>query len=285
MSNKVSIIVTIYNQENYLTETVESAINQTYNDKEIICIDDCSTDSSFQILQKLKEKYPQIKILKNKTNHGVVYTRNKAINLASGEYILPLDADDIIDPTYVEKAANILNSEPTVGIVYCKAQYIGGKNGPWELMSFDKETILLKNIIFSCALFRKSDFIKFGGYKEYMNLGWEDYDLWLSFIENGLDVYRIDEILFSYRKNNNETLSTIAENNKNTNRKKIIKNHIDLYLNSQMFMDRLYHPVLYNKDKLERETKKHKKYKKLFNTFLIISILEFLIIILRFICS
>ena len=72
------------------------------------------------------------------------------------------------------------------------------KNTYWNLKDFDKSNILYDNCIFCSALFRKSDFIKAGKYKDYMQYGCEDYDLWLSFIEQGFEVHRIDEILFNY---------------------------------------------------------------------------------------
>ena len=87
-------------------------------------------------------------------------------------------------------------------MVYCKARFFGVNNCNWDLPVFDLDDFLFDNCIFCSALFRKSDFLKAGGYKPYMVYGLEDYELWISFIELGLKPYRIDKILFNYRKTN-----------------------------------------------------------------------------------
>lgn len=127
---------------------------------------------------------------------------------------MPLDADDIIEPTYVEKAVKILDNNPNIGIVYCKAKIFGNYDKYWNLKPFNKSDILYENCIFCSALFRKSDFIKIGGYNNNMKYGCEDYDLWLSFIEQGLEVFQINEILFSYRQYDETSRTTISLKNK-----------------------------------------------------------------------
>ena len=272
---KVSVIITCYNKEPYLEEAVLSAINQTYKDIEIIFIDDCSTDNSIEKIKALKQKYPQIVIIQNEENKGVVYSRNRAIEESSGEYILPLDADDIIDATYVEKAVKILDDNPDIGIVYCKAMLFGAINGEWLLNEYSDD-IIFNNCIFCTALFRKSDFERFGKYKEYMNEGWEDYDLWLSFIENGVKVYRINEILFKYRQT--EESRTSSANAKDIKlRRLLIKKHVDLYVNNDEFMNRVFY--LNATEKINHLTQKVNKYKKRTKIISIVAISEFVILI------
>lgn len=272
---KVSVIIPIYNKGDFLKECIQSVLNQTFKDIEIVCIDDASTDNSYSVLKQLSENNKQIITYQNIENKGVVYTRNYAIEMSSGEYILPLDADDKIEPTYIEKAVKILNENPDIGIVYCKADYIGLKNEKWDLPDFDKEKILFENCIFCSALFRKSDFYNAGKYKERMNQGWEDYDLWLSIIENGLYAYRIPEILFHYRKTEQETRSDKTNAKKIKIYKDLIKNHLDLYLNSDEFINRIFSPWENKESK-----KKYKKYKNLFKISLILIILLFAILII-----
>ena len=99
MSKLVSIIIPCFNQEKFISDAIMSAENQTYKDIEIVFIDDCSTDASLEVVNELKKKYTNIVVLKNETNLGVVDSRNKAIDVAKGFYILPLDGDDTIEPT------------------------------------------------------------------------------------------------------------------------------------------------------------------------------------------
>lgn len=98
---KVSIIIPIYNSENYIEKCVESIVNQSYRNIEIILINDGSTDNSLEKIKKLSIKHSNIRFFDQK-NHGVSYSRNKGIQYASGEYVMFVDNDDYIDEDYVE---------------------------------------------------------------------------------------------------------------------------------------------------------------------------------------
>ena len=266
---KVSVIIPCYNQSKFVQEAIESVIKQTYSNIEIVCINDGSTDNSSQVIQKLVQKYRQIVFFDEKDNCGVIYARNTAINAATGEYILPLDADDTIEPEYIEEAVKVLDNSPDTGIVYSKARLFGTQNKEWKLPDYSKSNILYANCIFVSAMFRKSDFISIGGYKEYMKDGYEDWDLWLSFIEKGFNVHRIDKILFNYRKYNDSNRTAKIDKPKMIDiYKNIIKNHIQLYLQDDSFATNIFFST----------EKKLKKYKKLFFCALISNI--FLIIII-----
>ena len=228
----VSVIVPIYNSEEFITETIESIINQSYKNLEIILINDGSTDNSKQICRKYLAKDSRI-IYIEKENGGVVAARNDGIAKATGEYILPVDSDDIIEKTYIEKAVDIITKNDKIGIVYCKAEFIGAKTGYWDLPEFTIANILKDNCIFATALFKRTDWIKVGGYKEYVKNSTEDYDFWLSLIENGSKVYRIPEILFKYRIRENSR-STKAQYDKAA----IIKFHKQLYQDNFRLLER-----------------------------------------------
>jgi len=271
MSKKVSIIIPCYNHENSVKEAIESALNQTYQNIEIVCVNDCSSDNSSEVIKKLAQKYKNILFIDLNENKGIVKTRNMAIKASSGEYILPLDADDIIEPTYVEKAVKILENNSDIGIVYCKAKFFGNKNEYWNLPEYNLNTFLYVNCIFNCALFRKSDFLHAGMYKENIRNGQEDWDLWMSIIELGLKPYRINEILFSYRQHNNERSNLVLKDNNWKN--EIIKNHINLYIKDDNFKNR----VFYDSNKAE---KKLKKYKKIYTVLFVALILQFIAILI-----
>ena len=99
---KVSVIIPVYNVEPYLKEALDSVINQTLREIEIICIDDCSTDNSYNILEEYAKKDNRIIIIKNEENLGVGISRNKGIRLSKGEYIGFVDGDDYIVNNYFE---------------------------------------------------------------------------------------------------------------------------------------------------------------------------------------
>lgn len=103
---KVSVIVPVYNTEKYLKRCLDSLVNQTLKEIEIIIINDCSPDNSKQILNKYEKKYNNVKVFHNKTNKGIGYNRNFGIEKATGEYIGFIDSDDYVDMTMYEKLYN-----------------------------------------------------------------------------------------------------------------------------------------------------------------------------------
>ena len=103
---KVSIIIPVYNRENYLPKALDSAVNQTLKDIEIICIDDCSTDNSLGILKEYASKDNRIIVLEQKENQGQGVARNRALDIAKGEYIMCLDSDDWLELNACELAYN-----------------------------------------------------------------------------------------------------------------------------------------------------------------------------------
>lgn len=103
---KVSIIVPVYNTEKYLRRCLDSLVNQTLKDIEIIIIDDKSPDNSILIIKEYENKYDNIKVIHNKTNKGIGYNRNLGIKKASGKYIMFIDSDDYVDITLCEKLYN-----------------------------------------------------------------------------------------------------------------------------------------------------------------------------------
>jgi len=268
---KVSIIIPCYNKAPYVAEAIESALRQTYKNMEIICVNDASTDTSADIIKDYATKHDNITFIDFKKNKGVIEARNTAIEKATGEYILPLDADDIIADTYVEKAAKVLSSQPDIGIVYCKAEMFGKKNKPWNLPAYQFPDILYRNCIFCTALFRKSDFIKAGGYKPDMTEGCEDWDLWLSLIENGCGVYRIDEVLFKYRRLDGLSRNDIV--GLNDDWKEILFNHHrDSYLKDKGLIKKIFSDT----ELAKTLVKKLKKYKRLYT----LSLASFFVLLL-----
>ena len=182
---KVSVIIPCYNQGRFVDEAVASVRAQSFQDYEIIIVDDGSTDGSAAILQGYNEE--KICVLST-SNQGLASARNNGIQKASGKYILPLDADDAIQPTYLEQGVQLLEENENLGIVYCRAALFGAVETEWNLPEYSLSEMLLDNVIFCSALFRKSDWQAVGGYDPGMVYGWEDYDFWLSLIELGREV-------------------------------------------------------------------------------------------------
>lgn len=193
----VSIVIPCYNAGTHLTEAVESAVAQTWPAVEVIVVDDGSTDqTTLDILDE--PSWPRTRIYRQH-NAGPAAARNRAIREAQGDYILPLDADDTIEPDYVTKAVAVLDASPSVGCVYCKARKFGAEEGPWELPPYTAQELAVDNVIFVTALYRKEDWQTVGGYNERLRHGMEDYEFWLKLVGLGRQVVQLDECLFNYR--------------------------------------------------------------------------------------
>ena len=194
---KISVIIPCYNQGQYLDEAVDSVLEQTFRDFEIIVVNDGSKDNFTTDLLDSYQK-PQTTVI-HTTNQGLASARNNGIKAAQGEYILPLDADDKIGKEYLAEAVKVLDNNPGIGIVYCGAEVLGKPGKKWALPEYSLEEMLIDNIIFCSSFFRRQDWEAVGGYDPAMTYGWEDYDFWLALIEKGLLVYKIPQVLFFYR--------------------------------------------------------------------------------------
>jgi glycosyltransferase involved in cell wall biosynthesis len=220
---KVSVIIPCYNQGEYLEEAVNSVLNQTFSDFEIIVVNDGSDETS-TICMLENFRRPKTRVI-HTPNKGLAAARNNGIAHARSPYILPLDADDKIGSSYLEQGTAILDQEKDVGIVYCLAEKFGAKVGPWVLPEFSPERLCIENMIFCSALFRRSDWQRVGGYNTIMKYGWEDWDFWLSLVERGRRVVKIPDILFWYRVSKESMTRTMTYRQKLLMMSQLIVNH------------------------------------------------------------
>ena len=196
---KISVVIPCYNTEKYLAESLESVMNQTFTNIEIICLDDGSTDRTPKILKKYAKQDDRIKIITQK-NAGVVTARNRAIAAAKSEYIYPFDSDDIITPDCLEKLYGAMINGRGDIITSRVVRFSDHRRGELFLPKPTKSNMVIHNCLVNAALFRKKDFEEVGGYDLAFNDGIEDYDLWMNFMfKHNKKVYRVPEILFYYR--------------------------------------------------------------------------------------
>ena len=149
-------------------------------------------------IKEIEKKGQFIKVI-NQKNQGVVSSRNNAIRMAKGTYIFPLDGDDKIAPTCLSQLYEaIINNRGDV--IYSGGMYFGNVSGPLELMKPTKLNMCIGNRVCVSALYRKEDWVKYGGYDEIMNEGLEDWEFWLNFVKENKTFYKVEEPLFFYRK-------------------------------------------------------------------------------------
>jgi glycosyltransferase involved in cell wall biosynthesis len=196
---RVSVIVTCYNLGRYLDEAVESVFAQTFQDWELLIVDDGSTDPSTRQLLARYDR-PRTRVLGTAENRGLPAARNLGIAHACGEYLCALDADDKLAPTYFEKAVRRLESDPSLTFVSCWLQAFGDEEWVWKRDRCDLVTLLAECTVNGPSLVRRSAVLALGGYDATMREGNEDWDLWISLVERGHRGAVLPEVLFYYRR-------------------------------------------------------------------------------------
>lgn len=210
--SKISVVIPCFNHGEYILEAILSVQSQTYLNWEAIIINDGSFDPhTINILNNLRVSKVQVI---HTENNGLSSARNTGISYANGEYILPLDADDKIAPTYMEKAIQAFEQNPDLKLVYCRGRYFGLKS---DVIPYAAKPLLIKdllqyNYIFNSAFYRKKDFIACGGYSEEMKGGWEDWDLWIRLLKNDMKLFQIPEELFFYRVKESSMIESLKSN-------------------------------------------------------------------------
>lgn len=223
-----TIIITNYNKAPFLKESIDSALNQNFEDFDVLITDDGSTDESMNIINEYQNN-PKTSII-FKENEGVITTRNRAINEAKGKYIVQLDGDDKLDVDFLKLTVPVLEKKEKVGIAYCLTEFIGAKSGLWNLGEYSIEKELITNQIVITALFRKDDYLKTEGYSNDFQKGYEDWDFWLSIIELGKEVRQINQVGFYYRILSNSRNHSFNPETEKELKSKIYRRHIKLYL-------------------------------------------------------
>ncbi|MDR2075668.1 MAG: glycosyltransferase family 2 protein [Desulfovibrio sp.] len=197
---RVSVVIPCYNDGKYLPEAVASVKAQTYPELEIVIVDDHSTAQDTQdILSAMKQAGCTV-LTAPEGKKGAAAARNAGIARATGDFILPLDADDKIDPTYIDKAVAAFKADPALVICGCGVRFFGLRGHAFAQPPLTLTALILEDykLVASC-LYRKSDWERVGGYDESLALGKEDMIFWLDLLEAGGGVAVLPEELFFYR--------------------------------------------------------------------------------------
>ena len=203
MSPLISIVIPCYRHGKFLADAIDSALSQTHPDIEVVVVNDGSPDNTAAVCASFGNRIRYVE----QGNKGLPAARNEGILAASGEYILPLDADDLLHERYVEKTLPVIESDAGIGYVYARpVLFYGDKDQarsvgvPGEFNEWDSRRLLLKNLSCCTGIFRRKDWETVGGYSGEMVYGYEDWDLWLSIVELGRIGKGLDEPLFFYRQ-------------------------------------------------------------------------------------
>jgi glycosyltransferase involved in cell wall biosynthesis len=200
---KVSVVIPCYNYAQHLPDAVCSVIAQTCTDWELIIVNDGSEDDTVAVAERLIREFSYLPMpisLVDKPNGGVSDARNAGIGASRGAYVLPLDADDVIADTMLEKTLAVLEECPDVGIAYTDL-YAFEPGLPHAVVQFPEyrfDLLCRKQILFYCSLFRRHVWEEVGGFDTALP-AMEDWEFWISCGERGFQARRIPEPLFGVR--------------------------------------------------------------------------------------
>jgi hypothetical protein len=228
MQSLISIIIACYNDSDFIEKAVQSALNQTYPNIEIIVVDD---GSDAKTKAKLKDLETRITKLITQDNQGQSVARNNAIKQAHGEFILNLDSDDFFEPTFCEKAVQKFQEDSNIKIVTCLANRFNTKGSidVFTPRGGDISHFLFANSALGSSMFKRQDWKATGGYEEQLPiLGFEDWEFYIQLLKHEGYAYVLNEVLFHYQVRENSTTDRIRDL-KLEKYKHIIFKHQDLY--------------------------------------------------------
>lgn len=202
MNPKVTVLIPVYNGEKYLHEALDSILNQSFKDFELLIIDDASADTSAAIIQSYSD--PRIRLFKNEQNLGIAATLNQGMHLSRGKYIARMDCDDISHPSRLKKQVAFLDRNPDVAACGTFIKTLGEVKSRTLIYPKYSEEIQC-TLLFGSALahpsvmFRKTSLeaqcLLYDENQKYV----EDYELWVRLLEHGLKLTNLGEVLLTYR--------------------------------------------------------------------------------------
>ena len=196
----ISIVIPVYNQVEHLANCLISIKKQTYNNYEIIVVNDGSKDNIIKVIEKFKQIFGHKLSYLEQENLGASAARNKGAKFARGEYIIFCDADVIMEPNMLELMLKTLKENPRAS--FCYSSFIWGHK-KFKLWPFDAEKLKIMPYITTTSLVRRNDF---PGFDETLKK-FQDWDLWLTMLERGHAGIWADQVLFKVAVGGQQTMS------------------------------------------------------------------------------
>jgi len=212
MNDLISIVLPVYNGERFLRESIESVLNQTYKNWELIIVDDCSTDNTSSIAKEYENKDARVHYYKNEKNLRLPGNLNKGFSLTHGDYLTWTSDDNRYKSNALEKMIQALKSNTNAQLVYASYQIIdesGNTIGQMTATPKGKQHILGENVVGACFLYTREAMNKTGEYDTDLFLV-EDFDYWQRMLTKVESTY-IAEVLYEYRWHSQTLTSTKNE--------------------------------------------------------------------------
>ncbi|MDH3729722.1 MAG: glycosyltransferase [Acidimicrobiia bacterium] len=223
----VSIVIPCYEQGQWLMDAIASVYEQTYDSWEIIVVDDGSTTAETIGAIDAAAELPRVGLVRQE-NRGLAAARNAGIAMAKGRYIVPLDADDELEPDFLDEMVAALDDNPRAAFAHCWAELYGDVSELWVTRPFNLYQMLLSNSVVGCVVLRQEALASVGGYDETMVNGNEDWELWVRLLLAGWLQVDVRRPLFRYRRLGT-SMSTRTEARFEAGRMEIVERHRDAY--------------------------------------------------------
>lgn len=219
---KVSVVMPSYNLKEYLSQAIESVLAQDYDDYELIVVDDCSSDGSYELAQKYADGYAKVRVLRTPGNLYLAGALNYGISQSTGQYILPLDADNMLGLGALRTLAEQLDKDRSLDIAYGKVKFVTDTGQPdlsvsgdgisgWPPREFNYDAQMAhRNQIPSTSMYRRSVWVRVGGYRNRCRTA-EDADFWCRATSFGATARRITDAITLIYRNRQDSMSHVQQ--------------------------------------------------------------------------
>ncbi len=257
----VSIVLPIYNGEKYMRQSIESVINQTYKNWELIIIDDCSSDNTPIIAKEYAEKDNRIRYYRNETNLKLPRGLNRGFSLSKGEYLTWTSDDNLYLPTAIERMVSAIETE-NADFVFATCDVIDENGNVVEIIKAPKDykiAIIGGDFVGACFLYTRNVYETVGDYDVNKFLV-EDYDYWLRIFYR-FNVYNIEDVLYQYRWHDGALTSTKKKDRINSMCEKVLWDNIGNYGRLSIIQKYYFYSHLHRLRQSKEDKKEKNKYK------------------------
>ncbi len=220
--SKVTVCISLYNYQEYITNTLDSVRQQTQPALDLIVVEDRSSDNSLAVARDwiihYAERFNTVHLVQHEQNQGLSAARNTAIGLSKTPNIFILDADNLLYPRCIQRCLAALEADPQASVAYPIVEKFGEETGLMGNVVWTRDRFKHRNCIDAMSLIRKPALVAVDGYSVLNavgKLGWEDYQLWCKFIDRDFYGIPVPEILARYRTHKTSMLNSISNQRDN----------------------------------------------------------------------
>ncbi len=208
----LSVVVPYHNLGAYIAETIDSIVASSYRPLEIVIVDDGSDDpASVAALEKIGQRYADLVRVVRYDRGGLACARNRGAQTAQGEFLAFVDADDMVESSFFERAIDVLQRYDNVSFVYSWVRFFGETDACWPTWNAEFPYLLAHNMLTAFVVVRRSDFLAWGQNTPSLTYGLEDHDAWISMVEHGCIGVSLPDLLVRYRLRNDSMYHSLSE--------------------------------------------------------------------------